>query len=117
MAWGDESPIQFQALDGNGDPYDLTGLTVYFQLRITEGVRGGPILISKSTADAAEIDLTTPASGLGEVYLVAADWARLSEGNTYYCAFWLIDANGRHRPFLSNVPFVVTLTPFAQADV
>jgi hypothetical protein len=74
---GNDRTIEVTVTDSAGGAYNLTGATIYFNVKKDEDDVAS--VIAKSTADVAEIKILSPATnGVFEIYLVPADSATIS---------------------------------------
>jgi len=79
---GDSRTLEVTVTDTSGAAVDITGYTMKFTVKKSEADTTNTI--QKTTTLATEIDLTDPANGIAEVYLLPADTLNLKAGTYVY---------------------------------
>lgn len=89
---GDTKQIIINATDDDGNVLDLTGYTIVW---VAYNLTTGELVITKSTANVGEIEVTTPSTGVIQINLESVDTEILpAKGYGHQCE--VEDSFGRH---------------------
>lgn len=90
-------------------PVDLTGASVYFSVRTTNG--SPVLLIGKDTTDSANIEIIPPDTcGNAVVHISPIDTQHMDPGE-YVFDIWVVLSTGKRIPVIEPSEFVVKETP------
>lgn len=78
MTQGEDVTLTLTVTQG-GAAYNITGATIAFTMKKDKSSNKDADVV-KTTADAAEVDLTDPSNGVAEIYLLPADTTYLEPG-------------------------------------
>ena len=94
VAQGEDRTLKLSVTDDAGDPFDLTGSTIFFTVRTSPK---GAALISKSSAVASEILITDASGGLADIFLTDEDTGGLAVRDHVYDVFVQQADNSRNQ--------------------
>lgn len=100
---GANDSFEMQILNG-GEVVDITGYTITLYVARTPE---SEVLLTKSTADAEEAVLTTPAEGKFRVYFIPADTVETLPVGTLYYDVWMTTDDARELPTM--LPTMLTV--------
>ena len=98
---------------GPSGKIDITGFTITFNVKAT--ISGTPV-ITKTTAEITEINITDAANGVAELYLVPSDTTSLDAGKYYYDV-WTTDLNSKVRPIVAGYFWIHEVAPTMVSEI
>lgn len=101
---GDYEEIPFTATGADGNPLNLTGKTIRFSAK--RDYSSASTIISKSSENAGEVEVTDAAAGEGKVILTGTEAGVLAmkQDSTLVCDIQVTDSQGRAATTRFKVP-------------
>jgi hypothetical protein len=107
MYRGTSKILSLTVTDSSGDPYDLTGATIWFSLK--KKVSDSVPLIQKRSDNPAQAAITSAKGGLAEVYLIPSDTYDL-DVRDYVFDVWVVTVGGDRYLVVGPATFTLEYT-------